>query len=271
MQEEHKTLRNLAGEADILYHYCSTEAFRSIIESGKLRLGALDFSNDAMEGELPRRRIARGLRERNVPEDVIQYIEKEAVRAMYFWTGYGFCLSTKGDNLGQWRGYADDGHGFSIGFSRNALKTLIEQDPVLVNFQQGKIALEKVQYIEEADTALDPMLDQIASLYKDGEACGNIFAGISRHRYIYKPSGFIEEEEWRILVAPRAQDLHQLHFRAVRNRLVPFLELPFAKALPIVNVVTGPKQLTPDAVVQGFLKKHGVEGATVRRSTCSYR
>ncbi|WCM94809.1 DUF2971 domain-containing protein [Acidovorax sp. NCPPB 2350] len=270
MQEE-KNHSTQAGEADVLYHYCSTEAFRSIIESGNIRLSALDFSNDALEGELLWQRIAQGLRQRGVPGDAIQSMEKEAARTLYFWVGYGFCLSTKGDNLGQWRGYADDGHGFSIGFSKSALEALIEKNPFPINGQQGKAALERVRYVEDADDAIEATLVAIARLHGDAPALGNLLAHISRQRYLYKPSGFTEEHEWRILVAPRAQDLHQLHFRATRSRLVPFLELPFSQADPIVSITAGPKQLTPDAVIQGFLKKHGVASAAVRRSACSYR
>ena len=38
--------------------------------------------------------------------------------------GLGFCLSKKGDLLSQWRGYADDAFGVSIGFEKDYLKKL---------------------------------------------------------------------------------------------------------------------------------------------------
>lgn len=37
---------------------------------------------------------------------------------------YGFCLSVKRDMLSQWRGYADDGMGFAIGFKKEAIEAV---------------------------------------------------------------------------------------------------------------------------------------------------
>jgi hypothetical protein len=53
-------------------------------------------------------------------QDLIGFIETQ-------FDGLGFCLSEEGDLLSQWRGYAADATGFSIGFSKDSLMYLNRQ------------------------------------------------------------------------------------------------------------------------------------------------
>lgn len=38
--------------SEVLYHYCSTDAFHAIVESRTIWLSSLSSSNDALEGRL---------------------------------------------------------------------------------------------------------------------------------------------------------------------------------------------------------------------------
>lgn len=54
------------------------------------------------------------------------------------------CFSENGDLLSQWRGYADNGRGVTIGFDYNTLQEYVKQ-----NF--GILELKNVVYISEED------------------------------------------------------------------------------------------------------------------------
>jgi hypothetical protein len=47
------------GSKEILYHYCSTEAFHSIVTTHSIRLSDLWLSNDSMEGKMVTEALVR--------------------------------------------------------------------------------------------------------------------------------------------------------------------------------------------------------------------
>ena len=70
-----------------------------------------------MEGKVVARTLARlagsaGLD--RFTRDILMFVW-EQIEVVF--DGLGFCLSEEGDLLGQWRGYADNAAGYSIGFS----------------------------------------------------------------------------------------------------------------------------------------------------------
>ena len=52
----------------------------------------------------------------------VSYVTDELIEAQDAFIYWAFCLSEEGDLLSQWRGYGDDGRGFSIGFDEIILK-----------------------------------------------------------------------------------------------------------------------------------------------------
>lgn len=61
------------------------------------------------------------------------------------------CFSSSGDILSQWRAYADDGAGFSIGFKRAELERLLSK----LNSSDVKCIMQDIKYLEN-----DPILTQ---------------------------------------------------------------------------------------------------------------
>lgn len=116
------------------YHYCSTEAFRQILTSKKIWLSSLTSSNDAMEGKW----MTKVIEEVAAEENINKTNQMELIgRARFIDSSsdcLGFCLSEKGDTLSQWRGYADDGKGVSIGFNGEFLQTIVTNNKS-INFQ----------------------------------------------------------------------------------------------------------------------------------------
>ena len=53
------------------------------------------------------------------------------------------CFSQKGDLLGQWRSYGDDGRGIAIGYKKNKLTEILQ------NLPQIQISIDKIEYLDE--------------------------------------------------------------------------------------------------------------------------
>lgn len=151
---------------DTLFHYCSSSTFASIISRKSIWLSSLSLSNDTMEG-----RLVKHTFEKFLSRSVMNASQKEVIReAIRFveenFDGLGFCLSEESDLLSQWRGYADDGHGFSIGFTKEYFEKLAKR---IGNNVTG-FTLEKVLYDrEEHEAALKPTYDEIKKLSDSGK------------------------------------------------------------------------------------------------------
>ncbi|HSL78822.1 MAG TPA: hypothetical protein VK877_04105 [Pseudolabrys sp.] len=100
---------------DVLYHYCSTSAFHAIVEAAAIRLSSLSLANDTLEGKIVSTAIER-LAFRDKLDAPVRAELSRAIQALEkILDNLGFCLSEEGDLLSQWRGYAADATGVSIG------------------------------------------------------------------------------------------------------------------------------------------------------------
>ena len=101
---------------EIWYHYCSTESFMSIIKNKTLRFCDLRHVNDITE-------LTHGENILNeLLENIVVSSEQQAIicTVLNFYRDRTILLSMSfsknEDQLSQWRGYADDGKGFCVGF-----------------------------------------------------------------------------------------------------------------------------------------------------------
>lgn len=283
---------------DILYHYCSTATFHSIISGGTVRLSSMSLSNDAMEG-----RLLMTAFKRLIQKDAIEgYRSKELIDQLELmenlFDGLGFCLSEDGDLLSQWRGYADDGKGVAIGFSKNYFQWLSG-----LTKDAGKLfELVKVEYGDEAHEAeITPTYEKIRDqIYSGAFMIKNVGSPDiflpegpeSYHRRLeeartllqkhltpllttlfrLKSKAFEEEKEWRLLSDRYRHHSTPCEFRAEQNRLIPFRSIPLKKDyLSIVEVVLGPKHISPPEVINTFITNFGFTGVQVLQSSATYR
>jgi len=105
-----------------LYHYCSNEAFCSILKSKSLWLSSLSLSNDKIEGQWFYKIFTKALKKAGHDEQVGQKLKTRSEQARV--DMFGLCLSEDKDLLSQWRGYAAGGAGVSIGFNRSFLQSI---------------------------------------------------------------------------------------------------------------------------------------------------
>lgn len=214
--------------------------------------------------------------------------------------GLGFCISEKPDLLSQWRGYADDGQGFSIGFTKEYLKELANtKEDGGENFYMAKVLYEP----DEHEAALKPVYDEIKKLIDSGAlkrpinsilgmVCGEEkmkelcdahqqsfktlwlkAAEMFPKVHLLKNKAFSEEAEWRLVSYLPRKGVNSVLFRAAGDRLIPYREFKL-KPLSnksIVEVYIGPKNITPNFVVEQFLAQSGFPEVLVKRSSASYR
>ena len=110
---------------------------------------------------------------------------------------YVACFSEKKDCLSQWRGYADDGRGISIGFCKKKLE-------ILPKIMHHNLSFSKVIYNEgQQEKYVNKVAEEVV---RNMEFKGIGLAGIelnSNHKdefAKYKNPSFEEEREWRLIL-----------------------------------------------------------------------
>lgn len=274
-----------------LYHYCSAAAFESIIGHKSIRLSSLSSSNDTHEGVW-----VDSLLRKVCLENEFTPLETERVSGLFkdatdFWDVLGFCLTPNEDMLSQWRGYADDGCGFAIGFNEDALRQIdpdrgklleVIYDPV----KQHQTVLARLQpdfevlrqgiqsvFLDLAAKNLSSR-ERFASVFK-GErlASGYFWMSLIDILYQLKNPAFREENETR-LVAYTNRDYPACEFHRSGRKMVPYRTMEFSSVEPAISIdeiVIGPRNPTHSDVIRAFLNKHGFNGTDITLSTATYR
>lgn len=287
----------------ILYHYCSNQTFLSILEHKQVWASELSLSNDHLEGRWIKEVFSRCCSDRGVDAINLVQLLEHLENLLSFVGATGFCMSEDGDILSQWRGYADDGAGVSVGFSQEYLSLLCAKQR-----EEGvfSVALQQVSYeLSDQMDAISPLLHRILEQVEAGafrKKYGGLLIGPTEeereryeqafkklinllffavpHFYKMKNPAFREEREWRLLsVINRGAsgldvgDLAKLDFRGGKDRIVPFRRIEHLEVgiRPVDRIVLGPRNITPERVVRAVLEKHGLEGVEVVRSAASYR
>ncbi len=124
---------NTQGAPGTIYHYTNDAGLKGILETGKLWLTDIFDLNDPSELrhgfcqaiEIWNREAFYGCAEADEIGAVLGDFNSEKLResAHYFTCSF----SSDGDELGQWRSYADNGRGYSLGFDRQALEAAFIQ------------------------------------------------------------------------------------------------------------------------------------------------
>lgn len=286
--------------ANTLFHYCSTDAFFAMIRSGSLWLSSLSQSNDFLEGKLVSASVARLAAKDKMDEQSVRKVQSliETVESVV--DALGFCLSAEGDLLSQWRGYAADATGVSIGFSKSYLQELVKSSSTA---PQTSMSLERVEYaVIEQDKLVQPVYSTFRDLVASGEirqpswhqvvrsdSLADIKQFVSDLQarqvpllkaqlelvpklFLLKNPAFSEEQEWRLVNMLFKPHTKYEDFRVRGNQLIPYraYKLEEFDGPSITDIVLGPKHRTPVPVIQDFLVKHGHKNVRVRLSEATY-
>ena len=288
-----------AKDEQIVYHYCSAETLRAILESKRIRFTDISMLNDSYETkwgysafeEAATRLIKRtGVRE-SVPEMPIAFFDSVAEvlsRIQTIAHPFVSCFSSDGDSLEQWRAYADDGQGFAIGFRASML-------------QQLPVSVLSVEYNRECQ--IKEMMAALVALYfrKNAETKteqDKFFEDCvltATYSVAFKHSSFRHEQELRCVHAVNVKFQNEcirfsdpgglddnglryeglpVNFQVRDNHLCAYLDMPFFAqdgTHPIAEIVLGPKNHSNAGNVFLYLGGLGYSKVDLKASSIPYR
>lgn len=263
---------------ETVYHYCSMSTFTSIMRNRSIWLTTLRDSNDSFEGTWARRKF-EALR----PSPVSDYFKKASYildSATHSGRNVaGICFSAEKDLLSQWRGYADDGRGFSIGFSVDGLKSIARQ---LNDSHRLNLEFEAIEYLDRLDSGFSKELEEFVD--RQGYSSDGTTASLSidnvglqawvRRVSLMKNVAFKEEREFRFFVLYPDQEAKGFGYRTAGSKLSPYLEVSLEEKLGgiIQSVVIGPKNTSDEDHIRDYVAKSGFSNVyDVSKSRASYR
>lgn len=263
---------------EAVYHYCSMSTFTKIMRNRSIWLTTLRDSNDAFEGTWAQRKFDdfRGTGKKEYfqkASEVLWAVTQSASKVV------GTCFSAERDLLSQWRGYADDGRGFAIGFSVEKIKQLAAR---LDDEEQVKIAFEPIEYMDRFESEFLAEFKSFVDkqeYYSDGSNSSLRMVGPEMHDWarrvsLVKNAAFKEEKESRLFSLYPSQDAKGYNYRDTGSKLSPYLEVSLEPRLKdiITSVVIGPKNTSDSDDIRDFVQKCGFTKVyDVSKSRASYR
>ena len=178
--------------------------------------------------------------EKNVIATPSEKIKPDSIlnETMNFWSDYLFedlkknifptyisCFSSEKDNLGQWRGYGDDGRGIAIGFNINILDRLKDND----------VFLRRVAYHENIQRMIieKELFEYLSNPMNMKNWAYNILP-------VFKPFAFKEEQEWRLVFVPKENPTLKIDCYFKNGELKQCYTLPITDNF-ITEIILGPK------------------------------
>ena len=184
---------------ELVYHYCSGSTFQNIIQKKTLRFSDITKSNDSAEMrwitthlEHVFREYFKMANERDAFKEACKkidfekyyhkFLEEYFTKALcgkekFFWF-YASCLSHEGDLLSQWRGYADDGRGFSIGFDQAAFTKLSTSGFKLLSIHSGDVQYDEEKHIAVVREILKRLFGDIDNAIEKDDLSNDILLHI---------------------------------------------------------------------------------------------
>ena len=272
----------------ILYHYCSVETFYNIIISKALWLTDSFSTNDYMENRWINKIINEIL-----PAYVNDKNRQQFENIFEQYTTYNYipfisCFSEAGDILSQWRAYANDGSGFSIGFNTDYFNIKHQLPVTMAVYNENSIGLHEVYYDSEKQERIIKALLYGVSILEHMSRGQMIEMSLKfkQYSFVFKNPAFFEEREWRIIHTPlifgnRKDDTTQIvgaisdcKFRATTNDIAPYFLLSFSEQKdipPIAEIILGPKNHMEMYKIRTFLSMNNLRNIPIKFSDTSYR
>lgn len=265
------------------YHYCSPSTLKAIIENRTIRLSDISKMNDSLEMEWGISILNQSLEEKKqiIGEDHFDLI-KEAIKEARAKTRFLIsCFSREKDILSQWRAYADDGSGFSIGFSP---KKLSDWKPGFGSVVYDK--KEQLNIFESKILTLNNIWRQ-SSGKSDKKFSTKIAIHLLFSSCFMKNSAFSEEKEVRFvhgilydhqisgftIESPPIGDRPvEIDFCIRNGQFSPYIDINFPPDDHFIEeIVLGPKNQNLEIDIRAFTHKKGLSIQEINRSLASYR
>lgn len=246
-----------------IYHYTNDVGLKGILESGRLWLTDMFDLNDPSEVkhgfshavDTLNAKAACGLPESKLFAKQFEAFDEQGgiqASAHYFVCSF----SADGDDLGQWRAYADNGRGYALGFDAKLLEDaytnkeglpLANNSTFHVTYDDKQISELQRQIIDLAfplislprgrGLASEPLRDFMSTL--------SVLASLHtlRASLFFKHEAYRNEQEYRFMQLHRADKAApDVKLRARRHSLVKYREFDWRAVAPaaLTHIVAGP-------------------------------
>lgn len=258
----------------MIYHYCNTTAFNSIISTKNIWLTDITKLNDKTEYKAGFDIILEILKNKGFEKiSTFQDIHTDKL-SKDFQILVG-CFSKEGDAGSQWRSYADESRGISIGFDEELIKmfnlfnrfTENEFQPIGSRVDFSEVNYDRSDFSKKV-TRLINMTEKRNDIFKN-----KIIAfELRRLAATYKDPYFKDEREIRAIVEIESNrnDKYALdeRFNAYKeNAVYHNLKTSYLDSHSIKEVIIGANCSYTKECVKWILHKHGLEGVKILDSS----
>jgi hypothetical protein len=269
----------------LIYHYCSPQTFLQIIENKCIWLSSTNNMNDYSEGAWVKNAFNKAVHDLKPLfgiEWVIQTLQNYDDIDL---KKYICCFSKDGDSLSQWRAYAQDGEGVSIGIEEDELG--INEHSLTANRDPRKsLAIKEISYVDEDCIYNEMLMYAKENISPDGFYKGTAYTFAKYcvdKAAIVKNPAFIEEKEKRLIFSYAEgfgyltddfdsgnNALGELKFRVSNGYLTNHFEyiLPTES---IKEIYIGPKNKFSTYDLELFLRHKSLWDVEVKSSSATYR
>ena len=222
----------LEGE---IYHYTDVNGLMGILRERRFRLSHISTLNDPAEMHYGRKLIGEILAARiNEASEVSREFLTQLGSAFQGYSGgiqdhflISFC--GKGNLLSQWRTYADQGRGYSLGFTFSPATRISATDnlPFPIEPYFRKVIYRPADQTELVQKWLDLALGTVTTKPRATDEipmlASQAVSPLLDMMLCFKSAVFEEENEWRLVrVARDNHETHLIDFRGSFGQLVPF-------------------------------------------------
>jgi hypothetical protein len=247
----------------ILYHYTNDIALKAIIQSGKIWFSDIFRQNDPSELrygltnaiDILKSRISETRPELTTFASQFERFDLDAgieAVAHYFIC----CFSGDGDDLGQWRAYANNGQGFALGFDTRSFEEAFANEKGAEEGQNSTFPITySVSDLTSIQSAITDLIDPLISLPRTIPVPSNVMHAYMRELLVYhslhvirgvmffKHEAYKNEKEYRFQQLFRGDlPVPELKYRQRQSTLVRYREFDWRSCAPQVlrKVVVGP-------------------------------
>jgi hypothetical protein len=229
--DEYTKKINKSPTPEFVYHYTDGSGLKGIFESGHLWSTDIFDLNDISEIRhgvgFALELLGRAALDMRNPQRVRAFLSdiKENLTGRIESSSHYFvcCFSTCADDLGQWRAYADDGHGYALGFETHPLERLfyyldpqtnatfpLSYDDAVLHDMQSRLVTQALELATKFHAAM------IAEDWK--RLAVSLSVHIVHCSLYFKHRGYRNEEEYRFLTVLRGDQ----PLRDAKTRMRPY-------------------------------------------------
>ncbi|MGA9505323.1 MAG: DUF2971 domain-containing protein, partial [Terriglobales bacterium] len=233
-------------------HYTGDGGLRGILETGQLWLTDVFSLNDPSELNHGFSLLLRALMNNAVSRDAKNFAQgladfSKRVGIREIGNHFVCCFSESGDDLGQWRAYADNGRGYVLGFDTAELEAAFTKPDQPGYAQASPLTYDDAQ-LEDIHRQIVERLFQLISL-----PCGSTAVQAEWYTFLtlkalnaglyFKHEAYSNEREYRFLEAhPSDQPVPGVKIRHRPYSLIRYREFNWRQLAPgaLKQIVIGP-------------------------------